>query len=80
MTLTLILSLRQSDYSALAGDFSIYTYIFNLKQSTATISPQALFEGREVWREKEREALRLLTKSPKYIESETENMQETCNR
>lgn len=43
-----------------------------------TISPQALFEGKEVRTEKEREALRLLTKPPKYVEIEMENMQETC--
>ena len=73
MTLTLIVSLRQHDSSA------VNEYIYST-QSTATISPQALFEGKEVWREKEREALRLLTKPPKYFESEMENMQETCER
>ena len=45
-----------------------------------TISPQALFEGKEVWREKEREALRLLTKPPKYVEGEMGNLHETCER
>ena len=73
MTLTLIVSLRQHDSSA------VNEYIYST-QSTATISPQALFEGREVWRGKEREALRLRTKSPEYVESEMEHMQETCDR
>ena len=58
-----------------------FQFIFNPPVDLfLTISPQALFEGKEVWREKEKEALRLLIKPPKYVEGEMGNLHETCER